>query len=100
MENSELSDFVLVRTESAGVHVGLEGSRDGDVIVLNQSRRIHYWEGACSCSEIAINGIKDLAKSRIAIILPKITLRGWIEIIPMTKKAAQNVMEAEVWSIQ
>lgn len=43
-DTNDLTAFVVVRTENAGVHIGVESSRDDDTIVLNQSRRIHYWE--------------------------------------------------------
>lgn len=100
-EGIEMSNFVLVRTESAGVHVGIvkDYNDETGVITLTQSRRIHYWKGACSCTEIALNGIADTADSRIALILPIIKLRGWIEIIPMTKKAAKCLMEAPTWEM-
>lgn len=52
--------FVIIRTNNAGVHAGyLQSSMpDGDVVLLD-SRRIWYWKGAASLSEIAVYGCKE-----------------------------------------
>ena len=46
--------YVIVRTYSAGVFAGYLESRKGKEAVLLNSRRIWYWDGANSLSQLAI----------------------------------------------
>ena len=43
----------MVRTYSAGVFAGTVVSRDGKEIALKDARRIWYWKGAASLSQLA-----------------------------------------------
>lgn len=77
---------VIVRTYSAGVHFGTLASRDGKEAVLNDARRIWYWEGAFTLSAIALNGLGG--NSKLSVAVPEILLTEAIEIIPCTNEAA------------
>lgn len=79
-----LGRYVLVRTYSAGVHVGVIDSisESGSVLTLRDARRIWSWDGArLSCSEVATTGPKP--GDKIAVALPDHQLNGAIEIIPI-----------------
>ena len=94
----DLSNIVLVRTYSAGVHFGAVKERDraNQVIILENAKRLHQWSGACSLSQVAIDGV-DLNNSRISLSVPEIELARVIEIIPMSEKAAKQLIEAKEW---
>ena len=94
----DLSNLVLIRTYSAGVHFGTleEHDRSTNHVVLTNARRIYQWSGACSLSQVAIDGV-DLNNSKISIVIPKITLGRAIEIIPMSINSATQLFEAEEW---
>ncbi len=89
-------NIVLIRTYSAGVHFGTLESRDGKEVVLSNARRLYQWSGACSLSQVAVDGV-DLLNSKISVIVPEITLTEAIEIIPMSETAAKTMMGAESW---
>lgn len=82
--------YVLVRTYSAGVHVGVLTHAKGTEVDLVDSRRIWSWQGAMSCSEIAQNGI---ISGKVTVVNPTIFLIGVIEIIPMTSGAEKCLRE-------
>ena len=48
--------YVIVRTQSAGVFAGNLKSRDGKEVVLTDARRLWYWAGAASLSQLAVSG--------------------------------------------
>lgn len=73
---------VIVRTYSAGVHVGTLVSREGKEVVLSNARRIWYWKGAFTLNAIATSGL-DRKNSRISVQVPEILLTETIEIIPV-----------------
>lgn len=85
---------VIVRTYSAGVHFGYLARKDGKEVDLVRSRRIHYWEGANSCSGLATKGL-DTKKSRVADPVT-ITLTEAIEIIDCAPEAVASI-ESATW---
>jgi len=92
----EENKFVIVRTYSAGVHFGYLKSVDGKVVTLTRSRRVHYWSGAASLSQMAMEGVKNPSSCRFAVELPEITLTEAIEIIP-AEAGRVNLESVPVW---
>lgn len=91
---------VLIRSYASGVHFGtLESEKftsSGKVVVLSNSRRIHYWEGAASLSQMALNGIRD---GRVAMALPTIEVVNVIETIPLSAEAIANLENQPIWKV-
>lgn len=88
---------VLIRTYSAGVHFGVLKKLDNHQnVILTNSQRIHYWDGACSLSQVAVDGVSK-SNTRIAVIVDEILLERAIEIIPLTDKAHKNLRGMEIW---
>lgn len=91
---------VLIRSYASGVHFGTLESEtftpSGKVVTLSDSRRIHYWEGAASLSQVAIDGIKS---GRVAMTLPTIEVVNVIETIPLLPDAISNLEKQDVWKI-
>ena len=44
--------YVIIRTYSAGVFAGYLEKRNGQEVVLRKARRIWYWDGAASLSQL------------------------------------------------
>ena len=90
-------EYVLIRTYSAGVHVGYLKSREGKEVVLLKARRLWYWDGAASLSQLAMEGVKKPGNCKFPCEVDEITLTEAIEIIPVTEKAKQSIAGVEVW---
>jgi len=89
--------FCIVRTYSAGVFAGYLKRRDGKEAEILNSRRIWYWEGAASLSQLAVEGTKKPDKCKFPCIVPETLLTEVIEIIPCSEKAYQSIMAVPVW---
>jgi len=99
-ENAKKLDgmnYVLIRTHSAGVHVGYLKSREGKEVVLLNSRRLWYWSGASSLSQLAMEGVKEPSKCKFPCEVSEITLTEAIEVITVTEEARENIAGVEVW---
>lgn len=96
-KQSVCKDQVLVRTYSAGVHYGELEQRDGKEVTLKNARRIWYWDGACSLSQIAVDGLPNNGNQKVSVTVPNILLTEAIEIIPMTETAIKNLSEVKEW---
>ena len=67
-------DYVMVRTYSAGVFAGTLESRDGKEVVLKDARRIWYWDGAASLSELATKGTSKPTNCKFPAAVPEVVL--------------------------
>jgi hypothetical protein len=89
--------YVIVRTLSAGVFAGYLESRNGKEGVLRQVRRIWYWDGAASLSQLAVDGTSKPQNCKFPCEVDKIELTEIIEIITCTEKARQSISEVKIW---
>ena len=87
--------FVVVRTYSAGVHVGELEARTGKEVVLVNARRLWSWKGANTLHEVSLRGVA--AGSRVSETVAAITLTEAIEIIECTPAGAAN-LRAAAWT--
>lgn len=93
------SDRVIVRSTNAGVFLGRLVSRVGDSVTLSDTRRLWYWDGAATLSELATEGVSrpKSCKFPVATEGPH-TILGVIEIIPTTERACTSIDAVPVWS--
>jgi hypothetical protein len=89
--------FAVCRFKSAGVHVGFVKERNGDEVKLLNARRIWYWDGAASLSQIAMEGVTKPENCKFTMPVNEITILGLLECIPCTEKAKQNIEEVPIW---
>jgi hypothetical protein len=75
--------LVIVRTYSAGVHIGTLGERSGTEATLHNAVRLWRWRGANTLNEVATKGVKRNEYTRISKPVPVIILTQVIEIIPV-----------------
>lgn len=87
--------YVVVRTYSAGVHVGEFVTRNGREVTLRNARRIWSWEGAYTLHEVAAVGVGP--GSRVSVAVPSIDLTEAIEVIECTEAGEASLQEA-VWT--
>ena len=92
------TDYVICRTQSAGVFAGHLKSRSGQEGVLVNARRLWYWDGAASLSQLAMEGVKKPENCKFPCEVSMITLFGIIEIIPCTDKAQRSIRRVAVWA--
>jgi len=90
-------EYVIIRTYSAGVHAGYLKERDGKEVILLNARRLWYWSGASSLSQLAVDGVQDPSSCKFPCEVAEITLTEAIEIIPCTEKARLSIKDVSVW---
>jgi hypothetical protein len=88
----------IVRSANAGVFAGEIVSQEADSVVMKNARRLWYWSGASSLSELATKGVSRPAQCKFPCPVPEITVFGVCEIIPMTDEAVASVAAVPVWT--
>lgn len=90
-------NYVIVRTYSAGVFAGNLQSRSGQEVVLTDARRLWYWAGAASLSQLAVNGTSKPEDCRFPVAVPRVELLQAIEILDVTDVAEASIKAVKVW---
>lgn len=93
-------EYCIVRTYSAGVFAGYVEKREGKEITIRKVRRIWYWDGANSLSQLAVDGTLKPENCKFACEVDKIIVTEAIEVIPCTEKAQKSIMEVEEWKLK
>lgn len=88
---------VIIRGDRSGVEFGTLVERNGREITLHNARRIWYWAGAASLSQLAKDGTSKPSICKFAVTVDSITILDAIEIIPCTDKAIQSIEEVIEW---
>lgn len=88
----------IVRTYSAGVFLGTIAERNGKEAVLTNARRIWYWDGAASLSQLAMDGTSKPKNCKFPAPVPEVLLTEVIEIIPASEKAINSIAAVPVWA--
>lgn len=93
-----MSNYKIVRTYSAGVFAGTIESRNGQEVVMRNARRLWYWEGASSLSELAMLGVSKPSKCKFPCEVDRVELLQVIEILDCTEKAEKSIKGVDVWT--
>ena len=91
------NQYCIIRTERAGVFAGYVKTREGAEATLTDVRRLWYWNGAASLSQMAIEGVSRPTDCKFTVIVPEMTVLGVIEIIPCTEQAEQSINGVREW---
>ena len=89
--------YKIVRTYSAGVFAGEVVSRKGQEVVMKNARRLWYWAGAASLSQLAVNGTSKPQACKFPIAVPRVELLQAIEILDVTEEARKSIEAVPEW---
>ena len=96
MENY-IGKKVIIRGNSSGVEFGELVAQEGQEVTLKNARRIWYWKGAASLSQLAKDGTSNPSECKFTVYVDSITILDAIEIIPCTDKAIKSIEEVGEW---
>ena len=91
--------FYIVRADRAGVFFGHIKERVGSEVTMTNVRRLWYWSGACSLSQLAVDGVKNPGECKFTVIVPEMTILGVIEIIPANEAAVKSIEAVKPWKL-
>lgn len=89
--------YVIVRTYTAGVFAGNLVARKDKEVTLSNARRLWYWKGAASLSQLAESGTSQPNSCKFPETVSQIILTEAIEILSVSDKAQKIIQEVPVW---
>lgn len=94
-----IGKYVVVRGDRSGVFTGTLVSQDGQRVVLKDCRRLWYWDGAASISQIAKDGVNRPDRCKFTVTVDTIAILDAIEIIPTTVTAEVSIKGVREWKM-
>jgi hypothetical protein len=92
-------DAVIVRCQAAGCFFGQLVASDlgKGYVKLSKARRLWYWSGAASLSQLAVDGTSKPNDCKFPVAVPEIEVTGVLEVIPCTAKAIESINAVAIW---
>lgn len=94
-----LNKKVIIRGDRSGVFFGTLAEKNGQEVKLTNCRRLWYWSGAASLSQLAVDGVANPVGCKFTVTVDEIIVLDAIEIIPCTDKAVQSITSTREWRI-
>ena len=97
--NYPINKKVIIRTNCAGVFFGTLSEYDAvtRTAEIKDCRRLWYWSGAASLSQLAGEGVKSPRDCKFTVVVPAMQVMEVIEIIPCSEEAISNIENVPVW---
>ena len=89
--------YVIVRGDRSGVFAGYLEKQKGQEVILLNARRIWYWDGASSLSQLAEEGTSKPENCKFPCEMKKVQILDVIEIIECTEKARLSIKDVKIW---
>ena len=97
MKNSMIGRKVIARGKNSGVLFGTLVEQEGQVVALENARKIYYWDGACAIEQIAKDGVTNPRSCKITVSVDESTMLDCNQLIPCTEKASKCIESVSVW---
>ena len=91
--------YSIIRSDRFGVYFAEVESQDENKIVLRNARNIHYWDGAASVLQLAIDPTKLKANTKITVSVDTLSITDSVMVIPCTEVAENFLKNFPVWKI-
>lgn len=91
---------VIIRGDRSGVFFGTLSEKEGREVKLTNCRRLWYWSGAASLSQLALEGVKNPGDCKFTVTVSEIMILDAIEIIPCTEEAINVIESTREWRIR
>lgn len=88
---------VIIRGDRSGVFFGVLAERHNKEVKLTHCRRLWYWSGAASLSQLSVDGVANPTNCKFTVRVDEIVILDAIEIIPCTQKAINSIEGTWEW---
>ena len=89
--------YYIVRCAHSGVFAGNIKHREGREVTMTNVRRLWYWSGAASLSQLALEGVKKPGSCKFTVTVSELVVLDAIELIPCTAEAEACIKGVPEW---
>ena len=94
MENEK---YYIVRGDRSGVFFGNIKERNGKETTMENVRRLYYWDGANSISQLAKSGTTRPNNCKFSVTVDEVLILDVIEINLCSEEAVKNIKAVPEW---
>ena len=87
----------IIRANGAGVFFGEVNKIEGSTVTLTNARRLWYWDGAASLSQLAQEGTSKPSNCKFPVAVDEVTVFNVLELLSVTDKAAKSIDGVKIW---
>jgi hypothetical protein len=98
MENF-INKYCIVRGENSGVFFGIVKNINGQIVKMEQVRKLYYWDGAFCVEGLAEGGVSRPQNCKFTVVVDNLIITDEVQIIPCTQKAIDSLSGVKVWQI-
>lgn len=92
-----IGKYCVVRGRSSGVFAGTVKKINGQQVLMEHVRRLWYWDGAASISQLAKSGTTAPENCKFTVRVDSALIMDVIEIIPCTAEAMESIEAVREW---
>lgn len=92
-----MNNKYIVRGDRSGVFFGEIKERNGKEVTMTNVRRLWYWDGAASISQLAQEGTVSPHNCKFTVTVDEILVLDAIEIDKCSKEAIKSIEAVAVW---
>lgn len=90
-------NIYIVRGKDGGVFFGEIAERNGQEVLMKNVRRLWYWDGAASISQLAQEGTVCPENCKFTVTVDEILVLDAIEIDKCSDRAVENIKAVAEW---
>lgn len=90
-------NIYIVRGKDSGVFFGEIAERNGQEVLMKNVRRLWYWDGAASISQLAKEGTVRPENCKFTVTVDEVLVLDAIEIDKCSDKAIENIKAVAEW---
>lgn len=95
--DSMIGKYCVIRGRYSGVFAGTVKEIKGEQVLVANVRRIWYWDGAASISQLAVDGTANPKDCKFTVTVDDALIMDVIEIVPCTGKAEKSIKAVKEW---
>lgn len=96
MNTELLNKKIIARIDKAGVFHGTLDYIDSDILRLKDARRIYFWNGALSVTDMAVKGISG-GKVTIPVTTVEFMSENIVELNECSDEATKSIEAIKPW---
>lgn len=88
---------IIARIDKAGVFHGILDYKDADITRMTDVRRIYYWQGPLSVTDMACNGINS-GKVTLPAAAVEFETKNVVELVLASDEATARIKAIKPWT--
>ena len=90
--------YIIARNSNRDVFAGVLESRCGNEATLTNARRLWYWKGVATLSQVAEEGLKCPAECKVPRAVSRVSMLAVVEILLCSEQGRASIEAVPVWS--